>query len=131
MFCFWVVVSAFWFYVQALDKCRESPPDDWPAAAYMLVGREDLALISLGSSIKCKKNESTSENNLIAFSSPYLLNVRSVTIPSSSLDKDSNKIDDVDMIDGSAPDGMEHIFNSNMQMRFGRDLRLHEVSLNH
>ncbi|CAN6469882.1 unnamed protein product [Victoria cruziana] len=111
----------------ALDKCRESPPDDWPAAAYMLVGREDLALISLGSSIKCKKNESTSENNLIAFSSPYLLNVRSVTIPSSSLDKDSNKRDDVDMIDGSAPDGMEHIFNSNMQMRFGRDLRLHEV----
>ncbi|XP_031485584.1 anaphase-promoting complex subunit 1 isoform X2 [Nymphaea colorata] len=114
----------------ALDKCRESPPDDWPAAAYMLVGREDLALISLGSFIKCRKRELTSENNLVAFSSPYLLNVRSVTIPSSSLDKigvNSNKMDDVDTIDGSVPDGMEHVFSSSTQMRFGHDLRLHEV----
>ncbi|KAF3777767.1 Anaphase-promoting complex subunit 1, partial [Nymphaea thermarum] len=114
----------------ALDKCRELPPDDWPAAAYMLVGREDLALISLGSFIKCRKHELTSENNLVAFSSPYLLNVRSVTIPSSSLDKigvNSNKMDDVDTIDGSAPDGMEHVFSSSTQMRFGHDLRLHEV----
>uniref|UniRef100_A0A0D9ZXX1 Anaphase-promoting complex subunit 1 n=1 Tax=Oryza glumipatula TaxID=40148 RepID=A0A0D9ZXX1_9ORYZ len=66
----------------ALDKCRESPPDDWPAPAYVLVGRDDLAMARMGSGRR--------EN-------------------------------------GSVEDGMEHIFTSTTQLRYGRDLRLNEV----
>ncbi|KAJ9175912.1 hypothetical protein P3X46_014412 [Hevea brasiliensis] len=113
-----------------LDKCRESPPTDWPAAAYVLLGREDLALSHLTHTCKSKELETQSNVNLISMSSPYMLHLHPVTIPSAVSDTtglESSKFEDTDSADGSMMDGMEHIFNSSTQLRYGRDLRLNEV----
>lgn len=34
------------FFYDALWKCRENPPSNWPTEAYLLIQREDLAYIS-------------------------------------------------------------------------------------
>eukprot|EP00257_Ricinus_communis_P020956 XP_015580327.1 anaphase-promoting complex subunit 1 [Ricinus communis] len=113
-----------------LDKCRESPPTDWPAAAYVLLGREDLAMLRLTHSHKSKELETQSKANLISMSAPYMLHMHPVTIPSAVSDStglDASKFDDTESADGSMMDGMEHIFNSSTQLQYGRDLRLNEV----
>ncbi|KAM4104226.1 hypothetical protein ACJW30_06G141300 [Castanea mollissima] len=114
----------------ALDKCREFPPSDWPAAAYVLLGREDLALSCLACSRKSRELETQTNVNLISMSTPYMLHLHPVTIPSAVSDTiglESTKFEDTDSVDGSMTDGMEHIFNSSTQLRYGRDLRLNEV----
>ncbi|KAH9702559.1 Anaphase-promoting complex subunit 1 [Citrus sinensis] len=114
----------------ALDKCRESPPTDWPAAAYILLGREDLALSCLANTCKSKELETQTNVNLISMSTPYMLHLHPVTVPSIVSDTsglDSTKFEDTDSVDGSMTDGMEHIFASGTQLRYGRDLRLNEV----
>ncbi|XP_072985105.1 anaphase-promoting complex subunit 1 isoform X1 [Typha latifolia] len=111
-----------------LDKCRESPPIDWPTSAYVLVGREDLAAAKLGS-LK-KEHESQRNVDLISISVPYMLHLQPVTIPSSASDitrADDLNSEDSDSLYRSTEDGMEHIFNSSTQLRYGRDLRLNEV----
>ncbi|KAG8390120.1 hypothetical protein BUALT_Bualt01G0050500 [Buddleja alternifolia] len=112
----------------ALDKCRESPPTNWPAAAYVLLGREDLALLHLRDSTKSVELDFT-KLNLISVSTPYMLHLHPVTIPSVSdtLELDSSKLEDLDSFEGSVTDGMDHIFNSSTQLRYGHDLRLNEV----
>lgn len=115
---------------QALDKCRESPPTDWSAAAYVLLGREDLALMRLTETKSVKLDNK--KLNLISASTPYMLHLHPVTIPSSVLDTlelDSAKVEDVDVLEGTVKDGMDHFFNSSTQLRYGRDLRLNEVRL--
>ncbi|GFP97654.1 anaphase-promoting complex subunit 1 [Phtheirospermum japonicum] len=112
----------------AIDKCRESPPSNWPPAAYVLLGREDLALLHLRNPVKYAKHDFT-KSNLISLSTPYMLPLHPVTIPSSvsdTLEMDNIK-EETDTLEGSATDGMEHIFNSSTQLRYGRDLRLNEV----
>ncbi|KAL0359162.1 UNVERIFIED_CONTAM: Anaphase-promoting complex subunit [Sesamum angustifolium] len=113
----------------AIDKCRESPPTNWPAAAYVLLGREDLALLHLRDPTKSVELD-IKKTNLISVSTPYMLPLHPVTIPSSvsdTLELDSTKLEDIDTFEGSVADGMEHIFNSSTQLRYGRDLRLNEV----
>ncbi|EYU26801.1 hypothetical protein ABFS82_06G140000 [Erythranthe guttata] len=113
----------------AIDKCRECPPTNWPAAAYVLLGREDLALLHLSDPAKYVELDFT-KSSLISVSTPYMLPLHPVTIPSSvsdTLETDSTKLEDIDSLEGSASDGMEHIFNSSTQLRYGRDLRLNEV----
>ncbi|KAL0341266.1 UNVERIFIED_CONTAM: Anaphase-promoting complex subunit [Sesamum radiatum] len=113
----------------AIDKCRESPPTNWPAAAYVLLGREDLALLHLRDPTKSVELD-IKKTNLISVSTPYMLPLHPVTIPSSvsdTLEMDSTKLEDIDTFEGSVADGMEHIFNSSTQLRYGRDLRLNEV----
>lgn len=115
-----------------MDKCRESPPTDWPAAAYVLLGREDLALSCLARSSKSKEFKTQTNVNLISMSTPYMLHLHPVTIPSTVSDTiglDGTKFEDTDSVDGSMIDGMEHIFSSSTQLRYGRDLRLNEVVL--
>eukprot|EP00268_Persea_americana_P044215 TRINITY_DN4466_c0_g1_i1.p1 TRINITY_DN4466_c0_g1~~TRINITY_DN4466_c0_g1_i1.p1 ORF type:complete len:1760 (-),score=299.95 TRINITY_DN4466_c0_g1_i1:451-5376(-) len=114
----------------ALEKCRDSPPADWPAPAYVLVGREDLALTCLGPSRNRKDPDSHTCLNLVSSSVPYMLHLHPVTMPSSISDTiglDGFNIEDADSLDGSMADGMEHMFNASTQLRFGRDLRLNEV----
>ncbi|XP_010067541.2 anaphase-promoting complex subunit 1 isoform X5 [Eucalyptus grandis] len=114
----------------ALDKCRESPPTDWPAAAYVLLGREDLALTRLERPCKTSVQEAQANENLIEMSTPYMLHLHPVTIPSvvfDSFGSENAKFEDADSTDGSVTDGMEHIFTSCTQLRYGRDLRLNEV----
>ncbi|KAL6003367.1 Anaphase-promoting complex subunit 1 [Asimina triloba] len=116
----------------ALEKCRESPPIDWPAPAYVLIGREDLALSISEPSKKCKELESQTNFNLVSVSAPHMLHLHPVSMPSSTSDitgLDGVAIEDADSIDGSVVDGMEHMFNASTQLRFGRDLRLNEVGL--
>lgn len=117
-----------------MDKCRESPPTDWPAAAYILLGREDLALSCLANTCKSKSKELETQTNvnLISMSTPYMLHLHPVTVPSIVSDTnglDSTKFEDTDSVDGSMTDGMEHIFASGIQLRYGRDLRLNEVCM--
>ncbi|WMV33812.1 hypothetical protein MTR67_027197 [Solanum verrucosum] len=119
----------------ALDKCRDSPPIDWPAAAYVLLGREDLAFSRLAYSRKSVELEPHMNVNMTCMSAPYMLNLHPVTIPSSisdTIQSEDNKLEDVDSVEGYVADGMEHIFNSGIQLRYGRDLRLNEshTSLN-
>lgn len=116
------------FLFKALDNCRKSPPTDWPASAYVLVGREDLALASLRS--LSKETESQNTLNLVSISVPYMLHLQPVSLPSSLAEingLESTKLEDLDSAHKSFEDGMEHIFNSSTQMRFGLDLRLNEV----
>lgn len=117
-----------YLHIKALDICRESPPTDWPASAYVLVGREDLALACFGS--LSKEHESQSATNLVTISVPYMLHLQPVSVTSSLTEvtgTDSLKLEDSDFTERSLEDGMEHIFTSSTQMRFGRDLRLNEV----
>ncbi|OAY80293.1 Anaphase-promoting complex subunit 1 [Ananas comosus] len=112
--------------VGALDKCRESPPTDWPASAYVVVGREDLAMAKLGSL------KSQDDVNLTSISVPYMLHLRPVTSPSFVSDitrSDSLNPEDSDSLYRSVEDGMEHIFNSSTQLRYGHDLRFNETYL--
>lgn len=63
-------------------------------------------------------------------STPYMLHLHPVTIPSvvfDSFGSENAKFEDADSTDGSVTDGMEHIFTSCTQLRYGRDLRLNEV----
>lgn len=115
---------------QALDKCRESPPNDWPAAAYVLVGRQDLAMSCREHSSRFKGPKSHHNLNSICMSTPYMLHLYPVTIPSTFSDTnglENGKLEDTESVDGSVSDGMEHIFNSSTQLQYGRDLRLNEV----
>ncbi|KAJ7959635.1 anaphase-promoting complex subunit 1 [Quillaja saponaria] len=114
----------------ALDKCRESPPNDWSAAAYVLLGRQDLALSCLTHECKYMEIETLTNVNVISMSTPYMLNLHPVTISSTISDAiglESTKFEDTDSVDGCMIDGMEHIFNSSTQLQYGRDLRLNEV----
>ncbi|KAL2526600.1 Anaphase-promoting complex subunit 1 [Abeliophyllum distichum] len=114
----------------ALDRCRESPPTKWPAAAYVLLGREDLALLRSTDPSKTVEQEHHTNLNLISMSTPYMLHLHPVTIPysvSDTLELESTKLKDLDSFDESVTDGMEHIFNSGTQLRYGRDMRLNEV----
>nr|KYP73070.1 Anaphase-promoting complex subunit 1 [Cajanus cajan] len=114
----------------ALDKCRDSPPNDWPAAAYVLLGRQDLAMSTLARECKYRGIETPTNVNVISMSTPYMLNLHPVTISSTISDAiglEGTKFEDTDSVDGSTTDGMEHIFNSSTQLRYGRDLRLNEV----
>ncbi|XP_015931282.1 anaphase-promoting complex subunit 1 isoform X1 [Arachis duranensis] len=114
----------------ALDKCRDSPPNDWPAAAYVLLGRQDLAMSTLSRECKYREIETPTNVNVISMSTPYMLNLHPVTISSTISDAiglEGTKFEDTDSVDGSMTDGMEHIFNSSTQLRYGRDLRLNEV----
>lgn len=125
------VYNKFLHAVQAIDKCRESPPTNWPAAAYVLLGREDLALLQLRDPTKYPDLDCT-RSNLILVSTPYMLPLHPVTIPSSvsdTLEMDDTKLEDIDNFEGPVADGMDHIFNSSTQLRYGRDLRLNEVHL--
>ncbi|KAK9168101.1 hypothetical protein Syun_000241 [Stephania yunnanensis] len=122
----------------ALDKCRESPPNDWPPAAYVLIGREDLASLRSEHTCKSRNLESSDCANLISVSAPYMLHLRLVSIPSTISDTmglDNNKVEETNSFEGSTVDGMEHIFTSSTQLRYGRDLRLNEADfdseLNH
>ncbi|GAB4827614.1 hypothetical protein Ancab_034497 [Ancistrocladus abbreviatus] len=114
----------------ALDNCRESPPTDWPAAAYVLLGREDLALSCMGYLSKSDELETQTNVHLISMSTPYMLHLQPVTIPSTiseTISLEKSKFEETDSADGSIVDGMEHIFNSSTRLRYGRDLRLNEV----
>lgn len=71
-----------------------------------------------------------SKLELISVSTPYMLHLHPVTIPSSVSDTpelESTRLDNTDTFEGSVKDGMEHIFNTSTQLRYGCDLRLNEV----
>ncbi|KAF3681967.1 hypothetical protein FXO37_02591 [Capsicum annuum] len=67
---------------------------------------------------------------MTCMSTSYMLNLHPVTIPSSisdTIQSGDKKLEDVDSVAGYVADGMEHIFNSGIQLRYGHDLRLNEI----
>ncbi|KAF7828197.1 anaphase-promoting complex subunit 1 isoform X1 [Senna tora] len=85
----------------ALDKCRDSPPNDWPSAAYVLLGRQDLAMSSLTRECKYREIERPTNVNVISMSTPYMLNLHPVTISSTISDAiglEGTKFEDTDSI---------------------------------
>ena len=116
--------------LQALDMSRESPPSDWPSAAYVLIGREDLAVGRLGVSRRHNGLESRTHLNLISICTPYTLPLRPVTVPSSvcnAMQSDCVKTEETGSLNDPFEDGMEHMINSSTRLRYGCDLRLNEV----
>ncbi|KAI5446156.1 hypothetical protein KIW84_014128 [Lathyrus oleraceus] len=87
----------------ALDKCRDSSPNDWPVAAYVLLGRKDLAMSTLARKCKYKEIETPTNVNVISLSTPYMLNLYPVTISSTISDAiglEGAKLEDTDSVDG-------------------------------
>lgn len=95
--------------VQALYACREAPPPDWPAPAFVLIGREDLATARLG----------TPPSDTPLLTPPYGHHLR----PIEPLESD-------EAFEGSGNppgDGMEPAAAAQARARFRTDLRLDEV----
>ncbi|KAI5082089.1 hypothetical protein GOP47_0001832 [Adiantum capillus-veneris] len=102
----------------ALNSCREAPPSDWPESAFVLVGREDLALM-------CTEKHVQSRSTCLA--APYMLHLQPVpSTACESLPHENTSSETFSPVD-KANDGMEHMFSGVIQLRFGRDLRLNEV----
>ncbi|KAJ7525602.1 hypothetical protein O6H91_17G058400 [Diphasiastrum complanatum] len=124
----------------ALDNCRECPPSDWQADAYVLVGREDLASTCAGRMSSSKKafkrgqyspkacmTLSETGSNGVPLAVPYMLHLQPVQVlPSSADPLESYHVEGQD-VDAMVNDGMGHVFSSFGMLRFGRDLRLNEV----
>ncbi|KAJ3676348.1 hypothetical protein LUZ60_003760 [Juncus effusus] len=104
-----------------LDKCRESPPPDWPVSAYMLIGREDLATTKL----RNPHGSQSGGGDLASLSVPYMLHLQPVTMPDSA-GLEASSSEDLEG-NGNVEDGMEHVFGCSMKLRYGRDLRLNEA----
>lgn len=86
---------------EAILQCRWDPPSDWPEEAYILIGRKDLSRISAYS--KCHAGSFTNEGRYVK--------------ECPSLNK-TNKEDD---------DGMGHLDEELLRLRFSEDLRVQEV----
>lgn len=102
----------------ALQQCREDPPTGWPAAAYLLVGREDMAASSRGGELPLADPAELRQS----MAAPYLHHLRSIpdqTPVDASIANQKDKAQD---------DGMEHMYEGSLAAeRFKRDLRLSEV----
>lgn len=124
---------------QALERCREAPPDDWPVNAYVLVGREDLAATRLARRASMHQNPGSASHPLtsgspeeddVLMAAPYMLHLQPVTLERSTNDaQEANHLEAQvsAAIDSQLNDGMEHVFTAS-GLRFGSDLRLNEVS---
>ncbi|KAJ8932971.1 hypothetical protein NQ314_014302 [Rhamnusium bicolor] len=100
-------IGIYFLFYNALWKCRENPPSDWPADAYYLLWREDLAAQAL----KMEKEKQESSQELLGmYSSTQLQDV----MP--GIKADSEQLD-----------GMEDIDNSLTKLRFNKDVRVNEA----
>lgn len=86
---------------EAILQCRWDPPSDWPEEAYTLIGRKDLSRICAYS--KCNAGSSANEGRYVK-ECPLL--------------NKTNKEDD---------DGMGHLDEELLRLRFSEDLRVQEV----
>ncbi|GAB6031587.1 Anaphase-promoting complex subunit 1 [Chamberlinius hualienensis] len=88
---------------EAINKCRKNPPADWPAKAYILIGREDLAA----------QIESPKPGNIASYNSQ-----EKMPLVSENKKPVTPREDD---------DGMEHMSNDSERLHFSHDIRLNEV----
>ncbi|XP_056632382.1 anaphase-promoting complex subunit 1 isoform X1 [Diorhabda sublineata] len=99
--------SIYFILYDTLWKCRENPPADWPAEAYFLLWREDLA----AEAIKSEKEKTGTTQELVGmYSNTQLEDV----MPGIKADFEQ-------------VDGMEDIDNSLMKLRFSEDVRVNET----
>ncbi|XP_048246060.1 anaphase-promoting complex subunit 1-like [Haliotis rufescens] len=84
---------------EAILHCRCNPPSDWPEAAYIMIGRQDLAQLMSAQNQKPRPPQG------------------SLSTPSSPQGKGSKEEED----------GMEHMDEELLKLRFSDDLRVQEV----
>ncbi|CAJ0827221.1 63_t:CDS:10 [Entrophospora sp. SA101] len=96
---------------EAIRKCRELPPSNWPADAYILIGREDLAELELGKPIGYIHSRGVRREPKPRYQAEIIDTVLHPR-PGVSLDEvDSTEISNHEITD----------------LRFGKDKRLDEV----
>ena len=117
----------------ALQRCKRSPPLGWPAAAYSLVGRDDLASAAVeggdgNGDVKSAPGDGRRRRWRAS------VDVRMRAVPGGFLGDDDDGADgdeDGDEDDEKAgerePDGMGHLEAYVGPLLFGRDRRLREV----
>ena len=123
----------------ALQRCKRDPPAGWPAAAYSLIGRDDLAGAAAGvKSVRSTRGIDSSDD-------PRSVDVRMRAVPGGFLldnagagddDRDADGADDrredskkIETESGGErePDGMGHMEAYVGPLLFGRDHRVREV----
>ena len=117
----------------ALQRCKRSPPLGWPAAAYSLVGRDDLASAAVeGGDGDGDEKSAPGDGRRRRWRAS--VDVRMRAVPGGFLGDDDDGADgdeDGDEDDEKAgerePDGMGHLEAYVGPLLFGRDRRLREV----
>ncbi|XP_050510831.1 anaphase-promoting complex subunit 1 [Diabrotica virgifera virgifera] len=97
--------SIYYLLYDALWKCRENPPPGWPAEAYLLIWREDLA----AEAVKIEKEKTESSEELLEM-------CKNIQMERHGFKTDADPVD-----------GMEDLVNSLMKLRFNDDVRVNEA----
>ncbi|CAG8511711.1 11496_t:CDS:2, partial [Dentiscutata heterogama] len=97
---------------EAIRKCREDPPSDWPGEAYILVGREDLAELTFGMPI----GYIHARGNRMEMKPKNIMQIVESTIPPISPQDQNEDINGTEISNHEITD-----------LRFGNDKRLLEV----
>ncbi|KAF0515978.1 putative Anaphase-promoting complex subunit 1 [Gigaspora margarita] len=97
---------------EAIRKCREDPPSDWPGEAYILVGREDLAELTFGMPI----GYIHARGNRMEMKPKNIMQIVESTIPPISPQDQDEDINGTEISNHEITD-----------LRFGNDKRLLEV----
>ncbi|CAG8664779.1 1739_t:CDS:2, partial [Cetraspora pellucida] len=97
---------------EAIRKCRENPPNDWPGEAYILVGREDLAELTFGMPI----GYIHARGNRMEMKPKTIAQIVESTIPTISPQDQHEEINGTEISNHEITD-----------LRFGNDKRLLEV----
>ncbi|CAG9837359.1 unnamed protein product [Diabrotica balteata] len=97
--------SIYYLLYDALWKCRENPPPGWPAEAYLLIWREDLA----AEAVKIEKEKTESSEELLEM-------CKNIQMERHGFKTDAEPVD-----------GMEDLVNSLMKLRFNDDVRVNEA----
>ena len=118
---------------EALRSCRHSPPGHWPAAAYELIGRQDLSRMLHVSNPAQQMSLSEPASNGGSSSNPDLAQRRGGFALEMEVgpeaDFATSGLDPVELKAGAQPDDDDGTLavERMASMRFGRDLRLKEV----
>jgi hypothetical protein len=120
---------------EALAQVRPTPPDGWPPAAYILIGRPDCASAATGSRAGEAPGRRGPQSQLSTLLRALSLDSHAAAdsghdgaggMPRDGGDGDSGGVAAIDDADG-VPDGMDDLAVAVGPLRFGRDARVLDV----
>ncbi|CAM9522331.1 unnamed protein product [Chrysoparadoxa australica] len=100
--------------VEALALCRDSAPTGWPAAAYSLIGREDMAAVQ----------DMSDGNRSLGRAVPGVSGSLAASAPKAKVNRRKEAADD--STETSLADGLDLVEELSSEL-FWRDLRVHEA----